>query len=128
MPGTNFCSIPPGALPTISGPANKFFCSLTFGIPGQPWLEELESDARAILFDLYETLITESGSRPEGVSSLAPALGCERAAFRIRWKALRPAVTVGQLRSARRFATSRPALAARPTMALCSACTKNEFV
>jgi FMN phosphatase YigB (HAD superfamily) len=52
---------------------------------------------RAILFDLYETLITESGSRPEGVSSLAPALGCERAAFRVRWKALRPAVTVGQL-------------------------------
>jgi FMN phosphatase YigB (HAD superfamily) len=52
---------------------------------------------RAILFDLYETLITESGSRPEGVSSLGPALGCERAAFRIRWRALRPAVTVGQL-------------------------------
>jgi HAD superfamily hydrolase (TIGR01509 family) len=52
---------------------------------------------RAILFDLYETLITESGSRPEGVSSLAPALGCERTAFRIKWKALRPAVTVGKL-------------------------------
>jgi hypothetical protein len=52
---------------------------------------------RAILFDLYETLITESGSRPEGVSSLGPALGCERAAFRIKWRALRPAVTVGRL-------------------------------
>ena len=52
---------------------------------------------RAILFDLYETLITESGSRPEGVSSLAPALGCERAAFRVNWKAVRPAVTLGQL-------------------------------
>jgi len=52
---------------------------------------------RAILFDLFETLITESRTRPPGVSSLGPALGCERAAFRVQWKALRPAVMVGRL-------------------------------
>jgi HAD superfamily hydrolase (TIGR01509 family) len=52
---------------------------------------------RAILFDLFETLITESGTRPAGVSSLAPGLGCEREAFRKAWKAARPAVAVGHL-------------------------------
>ena len=52
---------------------------------------------RAVLFDLFETLITESRTRPAGVSSLGPALGCERAAFRARWKAIRPAVMVGHL-------------------------------
>jgi putative hydrolase of the HAD superfamily len=52
---------------------------------------------RAILFDLFETLITESGTRPPGVSSLAPALGCERDDFRRHWKALRPAVSRGRL-------------------------------
>jgi putative hydrolase of the HAD superfamily len=50
---------------------------------------------RAVLFDLFETLITESNTRPAGVSSLAPALGCEREPFRRHWKALRPAVTAG---------------------------------
>jgi HAD superfamily hydrolase (TIGR01549 family) len=52
---------------------------------------------KAVLFDLFETLITESRTRPPGVSSLAPALGCEREAFRRHWKTLRPAVTVGGL-------------------------------
>ena len=52
---------------------------------------------RAVLFDLFETLITESGTRPAGVSSLAPELGCEREAFRRQWNALRPAVTVGHV-------------------------------
>jgi HAD superfamily hydrolase (TIGR01509 family) len=52
---------------------------------------------RAVCFDLFETLVTESGTRPPGVSSLAPALGCERATFRKQWKALRPAVAVGRL-------------------------------
>ncbi len=51
----------------------------------------------AVLFDLYETLITESRTRPPGVSSLAPALGCDRDAFRAEWKALRPDVTIGRL-------------------------------
>jgi putative hydrolase of the HAD superfamily len=52
---------------------------------------------KAVLFDLFETLITESRTRPPGVSSLAPALGCEREAFRTHWKPLRPAVTIGRL-------------------------------
>jgi FMN phosphatase YigB (HAD superfamily) len=52
---------------------------------------------RAILFDLFETLITESRTRPAGVSSLGPELGCEREAFHGQWRTLRPAVTVGRL-------------------------------
>lgn len=52
---------------------------------------------RAVLFDLFETLITESRTRPAGVSSLGPELGCERGAFRAQWKARRPAVMVGHL-------------------------------
>ena len=51
----------------------------------------------AVLFDLFETLITESATRPAGVSSLAPVLGCERDAFRREWKAIRPSVTTGDV-------------------------------
>ena len=52
---------------------------------------------KAVLFDLFETLVTESRTRPAGVSSLAPDLGCEPTAFRRQWKALRPAVQIGRL-------------------------------
>jgi putative hydrolase of the HAD superfamily len=52
---------------------------------------------RALVFDLFETLITESGLRPPGVSSLAEAFGCERDAFRREWKPLRPSVVLGRL-------------------------------
>jgi putative hydrolase of the HAD superfamily len=52
---------------------------------------------KAVLFDLFETLITESRTQPAGVSSLAPDLGCERGAFRGQWKALRPAVMTGRV-------------------------------
>jgi HAD superfamily hydrolase (TIGR01509 family) len=52
---------------------------------------------RALLFDLFETLITESRDQPPGVSSLAPALGCESNAFRPHWKTRRPAVLAGRL-------------------------------
>jgi FMN phosphatase YigB (HAD superfamily) len=52
---------------------------------------------KAVLFDLFETLITESRTRPGGVSSLAPHLGCEREAFRRHWKALRPDVVIGRV-------------------------------
>lgn len=52
---------------------------------------------RAVLFDLFETLVTESATRPAGVSSLAPALGCERDAFRREWKAIRPAILLGRV-------------------------------
>jgi putative hydrolase of the HAD superfamily len=52
---------------------------------------------QAVIFDLFETLITESRTQPAGVSSLAPSFGCEREAFQTHWKALRPAVTVGRV-------------------------------
>jgi HAD superfamily hydrolase (TIGR01509 family) len=52
---------------------------------------------RAVCFDLFETLVTESETRPSGVASLAPSLGCERRAFRKEWKALRPAVVAGRV-------------------------------
>src|SRR5262245_38713496 len=52
---------------------------------------------RAVVFDLFETLITESETRPPGVSSLAPLFGCERDAFRCEWKAARPGVTLGRV-------------------------------
>ncbi len=52
---------------------------------------------KAVLFDLFETLVTESLTQPPGVSSLAPEFECERESFKSRWKALRPAVTVGQV-------------------------------
>ena len=51
----------------------------------------------AVLFDLYETLVTESGIRPTRASSLATALGLERDAYRREWKARRPAVVRGQM-------------------------------
>jgi FMN phosphatase YigB (HAD superfamily) len=53
---------------------------------------------QAILFDLFETLITESRDPPSGVSSLATEFGCAREAFRAEWRARRPAVTAGRLR------------------------------
>ena len=53
--------------------------------------------AQAILFDLFETLITESRDPPSGVSSLAPEFECAREAFRAQWKTRRPAVTAGRL-------------------------------
>jgi putative hydrolase of the HAD superfamily len=52
---------------------------------------------KAVLFDLFETLITESGTRPPGTSSRAADLGCDRAAFRAQWKAVRPAVMTGRV-------------------------------
>ena len=52
---------------------------------------------RAVLFDLFETLVTESRNRPPGVSSLAAEFGCEGAAFRAEWRKRRPHVTTGRL-------------------------------
>jgi HAD superfamily hydrolase (TIGR01509 family) len=51
----------------------------------------------AVLFDLFETLITESGIQPTRASSLAPALGLERDAYRKEWKMRRPSVLRGQM-------------------------------
>jgi HAD superfamily hydrolase (TIGR01509 family) len=51
----------------------------------------------AILFDLFETLVTESRTRPAGVSSSAARLGCDRDAFRGHWKTLRNDVIAGRM-------------------------------
>lgn len=52
---------------------------------------------KAVVFDLFETLITESHVAPTRASSLAHALGLERQAYRAEWKARRPRVVVGAL-------------------------------
>lgn len=52
---------------------------------------------KAILFDLFETLITESPIQPTRASSLAGALGIEQKAYRVEWKARRPRIVVGEL-------------------------------
>jgi HAD superfamily hydrolase (TIGR01509 family) len=51
----------------------------------------------AVLFDLFETLITESAVQPTRASSLAPALGLKNEAYRREWKARRPRIVVGAL-------------------------------
>jgi HAD superfamily hydrolase (TIGR01549 family) len=51
----------------------------------------------AIVFDLFETLVTESHSAPTRASTLAAALGLERQAYRAAWKARRPSIVVGRL-------------------------------
>ena len=50
----------------------------------------------ALLFDLFETLITESGIQPTRASSLATALGLETDAYRTAWKARRASVVRGE--------------------------------
>ena len=50
-----------------------------------------------VLFDLYETLITESGLRPTRASSLAASLGLEPCAYRTEWKQRRPRITRGEM-------------------------------
>lgn len=52
---------------------------------------------KAVLFDLFETLITESRFPPTRASGLGDALGLEAEAFRAEWRARRPLVIVGQL-------------------------------
>jgi putative hydrolase of the HAD superfamily len=51
----------------------------------------------AVLFDLYETLITESAIRPARASSLAASLGLEETAYRTEWKKRRPRIVRGEL-------------------------------
>ena len=51
----------------------------------------------AVLFDLYETLITEAPVAPTRASSLFAALGLEREAYRAEWKARRPRIVVGAM-------------------------------
>ena len=50
-----------------------------------------------VLFDLFETLITESRVQPTRASSLGESLGVEPEAFRSQWHIQRPRVILGQL-------------------------------
>jgi putative hydrolase of the HAD superfamily len=52
---------------------------------------------KAILFDLYETLITETDTAPPRASKLGPALGLDYNAFRKEWKQQRPRLVRGEL-------------------------------
>jgi HAD superfamily hydrolase (TIGR01509 family) len=51
----------------------------------------------AVLFDLFETLITESEIQPTRASSLAATLGLEKDAYRREWKMRRPRIVRGQM-------------------------------
>ena len=50
-----------------------------------------------VLFDLYETLITESGSRPTRASALATRLGLQENAYRPEWRKRRPSIVRGDM-------------------------------
>ncbi len=52
---------------------------------------------RAVLFDLFETLVTESDAPPLGAARLGPELGFDEEAFRTEWRARRAAIVIGRL-------------------------------
>jgi HAD superfamily hydrolase (TIGR01509 family) len=72
----------------------------------------------AVLFDLYETLITESGFTPTRASSLATTLGLENDAYRKEWKARRPRVVRGEMSLAEALAEISRALIGRSDQAV----------
>src|SRR5262245_37072787 len=51
----------------------------------------------AILFDLYETLITESDTAPPRAGKLGPALGLDGDAYRALWKPQRQRLIRGEV-------------------------------
>ena len=72
----------------------------------------------AVLFDLYETLITESGLTPTRASSLATTLGLENDAYRKEWKVRRPSVVRGQMSLAEALTEISQALIGRADQAV----------
>ena len=52
---------------------------------------------KAVLFDLYETLVTESGAQIRNAGALGESFGLDAKAYRAEWKQLRPLVLCGQL-------------------------------
>ena len=52
---------------------------------------------KAILFDLYETLVTQSGTPVPRAGRLGESLGLDPTAYRREWKQLRPLVLRGEL-------------------------------
>ena len=52
---------------------------------------------KAVVFDLYETLVTESSLDVPRAGALGPSFGLDLVAFRRQWKPLRPLVIRGEL-------------------------------
>ena len=52
---------------------------------------------KAVVFDLYETLVTESGAAIRNAGALGESFGLDAKAYRREWKQLRPRVLCGQL-------------------------------
>jgi putative hydrolase of the HAD superfamily len=52
---------------------------------------------KAVIFDLYETLVTQSGTVVPRAGALGESLGLDATAYRREWKQLRPQALCGQL-------------------------------
>jgi hypothetical protein len=52
---------------------------------------------KAVLFDLFETLISESELQSTRASSLGATLGVESSAYLTEWKSQRPRVVIGEV-------------------------------
>jgi HAD superfamily hydrolase (TIGR01509 family) len=52
---------------------------------------------KAVVFDLYETLVTQSGTVVPRAGALGESLGLDATAYRREWKQLRPLALRGQL-------------------------------
>ena len=53
--------------------------------------------ARAVIFDLYETLVTQSGANLPRAGALGERLGLDATAYRRQWKQLRPQALCGEV-------------------------------
>jgi HAD superfamily hydrolase (TIGR01509 family) len=51
---------------------------------------------QAVLFDLFETLVTESAASVRRASSLAAELGVDQNTYRKHWRSLRPEIVLGR--------------------------------
>ena len=72
---------------------------------------------KAVLFDLFETLITESRFRPTRASSLASTLGLEDHAYRAEWRKRRQRIVRGQISFAEALAEISQTLIGRADVA-----------
>ena len=57
----------------------------------------MKSPVKAVLFDLYETLVTQAGTPVPRAGRLGELLGLDASAYRREWKQLRPLVLRGEL-------------------------------
>jgi len=51
---------------------------------------------QGVLFDLFETLVTESAASMQRASSLAAQPGLEENAYRLHWRSRRPDIVLGR--------------------------------